>query len=74
MATGEGGRGAEVVCEFFGIEITTTNPKVAKFLTSDVSEVMNTEIVLRRSGNDSQSSTEIPQMTTDPVVECPDEE
>ena len=36
----------EIVCEFFGIEITTKNPRVAKVLTSDVSEILNTEITV----------------------------
>ncbi len=33
-----------VVCEFFGIEITTKNPKLARILTSDVIDVLNTDI------------------------------
>lgn len=31
-------RPGEVVCEFFGIEITTNNPKIARLLTTDLLE------------------------------------
>lgn len=34
----------EVVCEFFGIKITTRNPNVARILTADVQEVMNLDV------------------------------
>lgn len=33
-----------VVCEFFGIEITTKNPNVARILTTDVRELASLEI------------------------------
>ncbi len=44
MAAEKGNDRGEIVCEFFGIEITTKNPRVAKILTSDVSEILNTDI------------------------------
>lgn len=44
MVAEKGKDGGEIVCEFFGIEITTKNPRVAKVLTSDVSELLNTDI------------------------------
>lgn len=51
----------EVVCEFFGIEITTKNPKVARILTSDVSKILNTEIVVTdRSKKRMPSDEDIP--------------
>ena len=34
----------EVVCEFFGIKITTSNPNVARVLTSDVGELMSLDV------------------------------
>jgi len=46
MASEKGKDRREIVCEFFGIEITTKNPRVAKVLTSDVSEILNTEITV----------------------------
>ncbi len=46
MAAEKGKDGGEIVCEFFGIEITTKNPRVAKILTSDVSEILNTDITV----------------------------
>lgn len=44
MAAEKGNDRGEIICEFFGIEITTKNPRVAKVLTSDVSEILNTDI------------------------------
>ncbi len=46
MAAEKGKDRGEIVCEFFGIEITTKNPRVAKVLTSDVSELLNTDITV----------------------------
>ena len=46
MASKKGKDGGDIVCEFFGIEIKTKNPRVAKVLTSDVSEILNTEITV----------------------------
>ena len=37
-------QGDEVVCEFFGIKITTRNPNVARVLTTDISKVMNLDV------------------------------
>lgn len=34
----------EVLCEFFGIQITTKNPKVARILQTDMHEFMNQDI------------------------------
>ena len=34
----------EVVCEFFGIKITTKNPNVARILTSDVGKIVNLDV------------------------------
>lgn len=34
----------EVVCEFFGIQITTRNPNIARVLTSEVSEVAGLDV------------------------------
>lgn len=36
--------GDEVVCEFFGIKITTRNPGIARVLTSDIGKVMNLDV------------------------------
>ncbi|MDP1809583.1 MAG: hypothetical protein Q8L35_08620 [Actinomycetota bacterium] len=35
---------AEVVCEFFGIKITTRNPNVARILASDVGDLVNLDV------------------------------
>jgi len=37
-------KGEEVVCEFFGIKITTKNPNVARVLTTDIGKVMNLDV------------------------------
>jgi hypothetical protein len=50
----------EVVCEFFGIEITTKNPKVARVLTTDVAKIMNLEITVR------QRTPKDPELPGDP--------
>ena len=46
VATGKTKSGTEVVCEFFGIQITTKNPSVARVLTSDLKEVLSREVRL----------------------------
>lgn len=38
MADQDKKKTGEVVCEFFGIEITTNNPKIARLLTTDLLE------------------------------------
>ncbi len=46
MAAEKGKDRGEIICEFFGIEIRTKNPRVAKVLNSDVSEILNTDITV----------------------------
>lgn len=36
--------GDEVICEFFGIKITTKNPSLARVLTADVADVMRLDV------------------------------
>lgn len=37
-------QGKEVVCQFFGIEVSTKNPNIARVLTQDVGEFLDREI------------------------------
>ncbi|HEX21042.1 MAG TPA: hypothetical protein ENH19_00125 [Actinobacteria bacterium] len=34
----------DVICEFFGIKVTTKNPKLAKILTTDVNSVLQLDV------------------------------
>lgn len=34
----------EVICEFFGIKITTKNPNLARILTTDVGDIMRLDV------------------------------
>lgn len=41
---GQDDKNEDIVCEFFGIKITTQNPNVARVLTSDIKKVMNLDV------------------------------
>lgn len=36
--------GKEMVCEFFGIQITTSNPNMARLLTASVNEILRLDV------------------------------
>ncbi len=56
----------EVVCEFFGIKITTKNPNVARILTSDVAVLANLDVrevktFIMSEDNPDDESTDYPE-------------
>jgi hypothetical protein len=44
MAAKETEGGQRVVCEVFGIKITTNNPNIARILTTDVNDLANLDV------------------------------
>lgn len=58
----------EIVCEFFGIEITTKNPRVAKVLKSDIHEILNTDITFT-TGKRSAKEPDESESDLEPTIE-----
>ena len=47
----------EVVCEFFGMQITTKNPNVARILQTDMGELLNQDVKLNSRSDRAKGST-----------------